>query len=68
MEGCNYSDRVRIREFSQCVHFLEMDTHPEAKEDRQIVVEAFLRSCRDEDAAQSTNDKILKPSTRLQNL
>ena len=48
-----------LEEYSQRVQFLCMDGHPEAREETidQIAVEAFLRGCRDKDAAKSAMEK-----------
>lgn len=48
-----------LEEYSQRVQFLCMDGHPEAREETidQISVEAFLRGCRDKEAAKSAMEK-----------
>ena len=48
-----------LEEFSQRVHFLAMDGYPGARETtiHQMAIEAFLRGCRDKDAARVAMDK-----------
>jgi hypothetical protein len=59
VQFCRQSEDETLEQFSQRVHFLVIDGYPtaERKTIQQISVEAFLRGCREKDAARAAMEK-----------